>query len=119
MPEYEKMSSPRRGSGNIGSDLMIFSWSESRGLNSKTGGWSKQKRSSAAPGPREVHGSARSFETLSYALPMDSSGVVASVLNEVGERARRRRVCPPEMSRVRKGKVGMSDRGRVRKGVSA
>ena len=47
---------------------------------------------------------------------MDSSGVVARVWNDVCDRASKRRVCPPEINRVRKGKV-MS--GVVKNGVRA
>jgi hypothetical protein len=78
-----------------------------------------QNFSSAAPGPRVDHGSDRSFETLSYAFPIESSGVVASTARLSEDRARRRRVCPPETRRARKGNVGNSDSGNEKKGVSA
>lgn len=78
-----------------------------------------QNFSSAAPGPRVDHGSDKSLETLSYAFPMESSGVVARMRKFIEERARSRRVCPPETRRVRKGNVGNCDSGNDKKGVSA
>jgi hypothetical protein len=50
---------------------------------------------------------------------MLSSAVVANVWKDVKEWARRRSVWPPEMRRVRKGKVGACEGGEVRKGVRA
>ena len=108
------MSLPRQGSGNDVSG----SSSDRRGDRSGRG-FSSQNFSRAAPGPRAYHGSERSFETLSYAFPIEISGVVARTLKPVEERASSRRVCPPEMRRVKKGNAGSSDSGSERKGVRA
>lgn len=77
-----------------------------------------QNCSREAPGPMLVHFSPSILETLSKALPMLSSGVVASMRNDVRDVARRSRVCPPDMSRVRNGNLGGFGRD-VRKGVRA
>jgi hypothetical protein len=49
---------------------------------------------------------------------MLSSGVVASIRNDVRDVARRSRVWPPDMSRVRKGNLGGFGHD-VRRGVRA
>lgn len=76
----------------------------------------RQNCSNAAPGPNFPQGIFSILDTLSNTFPIDSSGVVAKVWNDVRDRASKRRVCPPDINRVRKGKV-MS--GVVRNGVSA
>lgn len=62
-----------------------------------------QNLSRAAPGPMSSHGMDSILETLSKTLPIDSSAVVASVLNDVRDVASKSSVCPPDMSKVRNG----------------
>ena len=50
---------------------------------------------------------------------MLSSAVVDSMRKFVGEVARRRSVCPPEMRSDRNGNCGACDGGEVRNGVRA
>lgn len=79
---------------------------------------SAQNFSRASPGPSLVHLSCKSLETLSNDLPMLSSAVVARSLNEFTDVARRSKVCPPDIKRVRKGKFGSWGHA-VRRGVNA
>lgn len=81
-------------------------------------GSSAQNFSRASPGPRLVHLSSNSLETLSNVRPMLSSCVVARILKDVDEVASRSRECPPETSRVKKGYCGTSGQD-VKSGVNA
>lgn len=76
----------------------------------------KQNCSKAAPGPNFPQGIFNILDTLSNTFPIDSSGVVAKVWNDVCDRASKSKVCPPEISNVRKGKETL---GVVRNGVRA
>jgi len=77
-----------------------------------------QNCSNAAPGPILVHFRPSILATLSKVLPMLSSWVFASIRNDVRDEARRSKVCPPDISRVRKGNLGGFGHD-VRRGVRA
>ena len=79
----------------------------------------RQNSSSAAPGPLVPHDKPSVRATLSNARPILASAVVARIWNEVSDEARSRSVCPPEMSRVRKGNCGRWRSEVVRNGVNA
>ena len=110
-PPYVKARLPRMAGG-----MSRCSASSGKGRSS---GPPAQKASRPAPKPIGAGLMPSAWATLSIARPTAESCVVARVLKVVEEVARSRRVCPPEMSRVRNGNCGSSDNGVVKRGVKA